>query len=97
MLPENRAPSHPGEILLEEFLRPMGVSQVAFAHHVGVPLQRINEIVRGRRGVTPDTAWRFAQAFGTTPEFWMNLQTNHELARSRPTARIERIISKVTE
>ena len=91
MLPENRIPTHPGEILLEEFLKPMGVSQVAFARHVGVPLQRINEIVRGRRGVTPDTAWRFAQAFGTTPEFWMNLQSAHDLARSRPGKTVERI------
>ncbi len=91
MLPENRIPTHPGEILLEEFLRPLGVSQVAFARHVGVPLQRVNEIVRGKRGVTPDTAWRFAQAFGTTPEFWMNLQSTYGLARSRPTQRVERI------
>jgi addiction module HigA family antidote len=73
MLPENRIPTHPGEILLEEFLNPLGLSQVAFAKHVGVPMQRINEIVRGKRGVTPDTAWLFAQAFGTTPEFWLNL------------------------
>jgi antitoxin HigA-1 len=91
MLPENRVPTHPGEILLEEFLKPMAMSQVALARHVGVPLQRINEIVRGKRGVTPDTAWRFAQAFGTTPEFWMNLQAQHDLARSRPPKPVERI------
>jgi antitoxin HigA-1 len=91
MLPENRTPTHPGEILLEEFLKPLGLSQVAFARHVGVPLQRINEIVRGKRGVTPDTAWRFAQAFGTTPEFWMNLQSIHDLSRSRPAQPVARI------
>jgi len=91
MLPENRIPTHPGEILLEEFLKPLGISQVAFARHIGVPLQRINEIVRGRRGVTPDTAWRFAQAFGTTPEFWMTLQLNFDLAYSRPARAVERI------
>ena len=79
MLPENRIPTHPGEILLEEFLNPLGLSQVAFAKHVGVPTQRINEIVRGKRGVTPDTAWLFAQAFGTTPEFWLNLQAAYDL------------------
>jgi antitoxin HigA-1 len=84
MLPENRIPTHPGEILLEEFLKPLGISQVAFARHVGVPLQRVNEIVRGKRGITPDTAWRFAQSLGTTPEFWMNLQAAYDLARSRP-------------
>ena len=66
MLPENRITTHPGEILLEEFLRPMGIIQVAFVRHVGVPLQRINEIVQGKRRTTPDTAWRFTQAFGTT-------------------------------
>jgi addiction module HigA family antidote len=93
LLPENRVPTHPGEVLLEEFLKPMSISQVAFARHIGVPLQRINEIVRGKRGVTPDTAWRFAQAFGTTPEFWMNLQINHDLARHRPVKILERIHS----
>jgi antitoxin HigA-1 len=91
MFPENRIPTHPGEILLEEFLKPMGISQVSFAKHLDVPLQRINEIVRGKRGITPDTAWRFAQAFGTTPEFWMNLQTAHDLARGRPVKQVERI------
>jgi addiction module HigA family antidote len=91
MLPENRIPTHPGEILLEEFLNPLGLSQVAFAKHVGVPTQRINEIVRGKRGVTPDTAWLFAQAFGTTPEFWLNLQAAYDLARTRPVRKVERI------
>ena len=91
MLPENRIPTHPGEILLEEFLKPMGISQVAFARHVGVSLQRINEIVNGKRGITPDTAWRFAQALGTTPEFWMNLQSNHDLACSRLAQPVERL------
>ncbi len=89
MFSENRIPSHPGEILLEEFLKPMGISQVSFARHVGVPLQRINEIVRGRRAISPDTAWRFAQALGTTPEFWMNLQTAYDLARTRPAHKVE--------
>lgn len=84
MLPENRIPTHPGEILLEEFLYPLGMTQVAFARHIGVPTQRINEIVRGKRGVTPDTAWLFSQAFGTTPEFWLNLQAAYDLARTRP-------------
>ncbi len=84
MLPERRIPTHPGVILLEEFLKPLGVSQVAFARHIRVPLQRVNEIVRGRRSVTPDTAWRFAQALGTSPEFWVNLQAAHDLAKSQP-------------
>jgi addiction module HigA family antidote len=84
MLPENRIPSHPGEILQEQFLEPLGLTQVALAAHLRVPVQRINEIVRGKRGVTPETAWLLAQAFDTTPELWINLQTNHDLARSRP-------------
>jgi addiction module HigA family antidote len=84
MLPDHRIPTHPGEILLEEFLVPLGMSQVAFARHIGVPLQRINEIVRGKRGITPKSAWLFAQALGTTLEFWINLQSAFELARSRP-------------
>lgn len=84
MLPERRIPTHPGAILLEDFLKPLGVSQVAFAKHIRVPLQRVNEIVRGRRSVTPDTAWRFAQALGTSPEFWLNLQIAHDLAKSQP-------------
>lgn len=84
MIPDNRIPTHPGEILLEEFLKPLNLTQVQFARHVGVPTQRINEIVNGKRGVTPATAWLFAQAFGTTPEFWMRLQVNYDLAKQRP-------------
>jgi addiction module HigA family antidote len=91
MLPENRIPTHPGEILLEEFLNPLGLSQVAFAAHISVPVQRINEIVRGKRGVTPETAWLFSEAFGTTPEFWLNLQANYDLVRHRPKRQVARI------
>ena len=91
MLPENRIPTHPGEILLEEFLNPLGLSQVAFAAHISVPVQRINEIVRGKRGVTPETAWLFSEAFGTTPEFWLNLQANYDLVRLRPKRQVARI------
>ena len=91
MLPENRIPTHPGEILLEEFLIPLELSQVAFARHIGVPLQRVNEIVLGKRGVSPETAWLFSQALGTTPEFWINLQMAHDLARHLPSHRVDRI------
>lgn len=84
MLPENRIPTHPGVILSQEFLAPLGISQVAFAAHLGVPVQRINELIRGKRGVTPETAWLLSEALNTTPEFWMNLQATHDLARSRP-------------
>jgi len=91
MLPENRIPTHPGEILLEEFLVPMNVSQVAFAAHIHVPVQRVNEIVRGKRGITPETAWLFAESLGTSPEFWLNLQSNFDLVRSRPKRQVKRM------
>jgi addiction module HigA family antidote len=84
MQPTNRVPTHPGEILREEFLLPLGQTQVALAEHIGVPVQRINEIVRGKRGITPETAWLLAQAFGTTPQFWLNLQAAYDLAVHRP-------------
>lgn len=91
MIPENRIPTHPGVILSQEFHGPLGVSQVAFAAHLRVPVQRINELVRGKRGITPETAWLLSQALNTTPEFWINLQTAYDLARSRPTAPMERL------
>ncbi|MGH9364034.1 MAG: HigA family addiction module antitoxin [Thermoanaerobaculia bacterium] len=91
MKARHRVPTHPGEILLEEFLRPLGHTQVAFAAHIGVPVQRINEIVRGKRGITPETAWLFSHAFGTTPEFWLNLQAAYDLAVQRPSRRVQRL------
>jgi addiction module HigA family antidote len=84
MFPENRIPTHPGIILSQEFLSPLGITQVDLAKHLNVPVQRINEIVRGKRGITPQTAWLFAGALNTTPEFWMNLQNSHDLALARP-------------
>jgi addiction module HigA family antidote len=84
LLPETRIPTHPGEILSREFLVPHGITQVALAAHIGVPVQRVNELVRGKRGVTPETAWLLAQAFETTPDFWLNLQAAYDLARTRP-------------
>jgi antitoxin HigA-1 len=91
MIPRNRVPTHPGEILHDEFLVPLGLTQVRLAEHVGVPVQRINEIIRRKRGITPETAWLFAQAFGTTPHFWVNLQMNYDLASARP----KRSVSKL--
>jgi addiction module HigA family antidote len=91
MLPTNRTTSHPGEILQAEFLDPLGISQVALAAHLGVPVQRINEIVRGKRGITPETAWLFAGAFRTSPELWLNLQRDHDLSSFRPKAKVKPI------
>jgi len=95
MLPENRVPTHPGEILLEEFLNPLGLTQVALADHIGVPVQRVNEVVNGKRGVTPETAWLLAGALGTTPEFWINLQSAYDLATKRPEREVERLTAMV--
>ncbi len=83
MLPTNRSPTHPGEMLVEEFLNPMGITQSRLAAHLGVPIQRVNEIVNGKRGVTPDTALLLSAALGTSAEFWVNLQTAHDLAEAR--------------
>jgi addiction module HigA family antidote len=91
MQPENRVPTHPGRILLEEFLEPLGQTQVALAAHIGVPIQRINELVRGKRGVTPETAWLLSQALDTTPEFWLNLQAGYDLAVRRPDRKVRRL------
>ena len=91
MHPKHRIPSHPGAILREEFLEPLAVTQVDFAAHIGVPLQRVNEIVRGKRGVSPETAWLFSGALGTTPDFWINLQAAYDLAVSRPTRPVRRL------
>ena len=91
MIPKKRVPTHPGEILLEEFLIPMGLSQVKFAAHIGVSVQRINEIVRGKRGITPETAWLFSQAFGTTPQIWVNLQANYDLAQNKPDRKVPQL------
>lgn len=75
----NMRPIHPGEILREEFLIPLGMSAHALALVLRVPAPRINDIVRERRSITPDTALRLARYFGTTPQFWMNLQMSYDL------------------
>jgi len=72
-------PVHPGEVLLEEFLKPMGISQNRLALNIGVPARRINEIVLGKRGITADTALRLAKFFGTSAEFWLGLQSQYDL------------------
>ena len=91
MIPKNRIPTHPGEILLKDFLEPSGLPQLKFANYLKIPVQRINEIVRGKRGVTPDTAWIFSQALGTSPEFWINLQSNYDLAINKPDITIKKL------
>jgi addiction module HigA family antidote len=92
MIPKNRIPTHPGEVLLQEFLVPLGLTQVRLAAHLNVPIQRINELIRGKRGITPETAWLLSLALGTSPEFWVNLQSNFDLARSKPKQKIEPLL-----
>jgi len=77
---------HPGEVLLEEFLNPMGISQNRCGRDIGVPPRRINEIVLGKRGITADTALRLARYFGTSEQFWMGLQADYELEEVRTQA-----------
>ena len=78
-IPTGRQPTHPGEMLLKEFLLPLGMTQQDLARAIGVPYQRVNEIVRGRRGVSPSTALRLSKFFGVSPGFWMNLQLRWDL------------------
>jgi len=96
MIPSNRTATHPGVILLKEFLEPLELTQKALAAHVGIPIQRVNEIVRGKRGVTPDTAWLLSEALRTTPEFWLNLQSIHDLSASRPDHHIQPLVAEGT-
>ncbi len=85
-------PVHPGEILLEEFLKPLGLSQNRLAIEIGVDTRRINEIVQGKRSITADTALRLARFFGTSPQFWLGLQKDYDLQVALDTLgeRIER-------
>ena len=93
-LPTGRPPTHPGEMLLKEFLEPFGMTQSELARRIGVSWPRINEIVNGKRGVTPDTALRLSRLFGNSVEFWLNGQRNWDLwhaMRSPAAADIESI------
>lgn len=84
-VPKYREPTHPGEMLLEEFLKPMGITQQSLSRSIRVPYQRINEIVNKRRGITPATALRLGRYFGNTAAFWMNLQLRWDLYRAQST------------
>ena len=84
-VPTHREPTHPGEMLLEEFLKPMNLSQRDLANGIQVPYQRVNELINGKRGVTPGTALRLGKYFGNTPAFWMNLQLRWDLYHAQQT------------
>ncbi len=82
-IPTNREPTHPGEMLLKEFLEPMGISQRELATSIHVPYQRVNEIINQRRGITPSTALRLAKFFNMTEDFWLNLQLRWDLYKAK--------------
>ena len=82
-VPTDRIPTHPGEMLKEEYLIPMGITQRELASSIQVPYQRVNELINGKRGITPSTALRLSKFFGTTPGFWMNLQLRWDLYRAQ--------------
>ncbi len=82
MIPKKRKPSHPGDILLTEFLQPMGISQVELAKRMKVPIQRVNTLVNGKRDVTAETAILLSRTLKTSPEFWMNLQVAYDLYKA---------------
>jgi len=90
-------PIHPGEVLLEEFLEPLEISQFRLAKEISVPPRRINEIVHGKRSITADTALRLARYFGTSERFWLNLQLHHDLERERDRlgARLAKEVSRL--
>lgn len=95
-IPTRRPPTHPGEMLLEEFLKPMGITQSALAEAIGVTFARVNELINGKRGMTPDTALRLERFFGVDAQFWMNLQQAWDLydAMHSPKAKDIRLIRK---
>lgn len=91
MLPTKRTATHPGEVLLEEFLQPMGVTQSALARHLGVMPYVVNEIIHGKRGVSARMAAMLAQALGTSPEFWTGLQSDHDVTQFLQTGEGKRV------
>jgi antitoxin HigA-1 len=90
-VPENRRPTLPGEIVLQEFLKPLGVTKASFARHIGVTYARLNDVVNGRRGITPDIAMRFEKALGPSAEFWLKLQHTVDIYDARHTKRTKTV------
>ena len=90
-MPRKLAPIAPGEILLEEFMKPLGVSQNRLSRDLDIPVSRVSDVVRGERAITADTALRLAEYFGTSPEMWLNLQIDYDLRRFRAGGWSERL------
>jgi antitoxin HigA-1 len=96
MLPKNRAPTHPGEILQEEFLEPLELSQAALARKLAKTATAISELIKGKRSVSPEMAWLLGKEFKTTPEFWMNLQVTWDLWHAREALKKKQLRKKKT-
>lgn len=94
-MPRKIPPIHPGEVLLEEFLKPLGISQNRLARDLATPVVRVNEIVRGKRAVTVDSALRLAKYFQTTPQFWLNLQAHYDLEMAKEKHLVDQIDREV--
>ncbi len=88
-VPTHQQPTHPGEMLLDEFLEPLGITQTELAKRIDVPFQRVNSLVNGRRALTPDTALRLSRVFGTSPGFWMNHQLRWDLYHAHLEANVD--------
>ncbi len=91
MIPEHRIATHPGEVLSEDFLVPLGLKAGELAGHIDLTIDRLSAVLAGTEPVDADIAWRLSMAFDTTPEFWLNLQAAHDLTRTRPQKRLARI------
>jgi antitoxin HigA-1 len=96
MIPTDRVPTTPGEMLLEEFIKPLGLTQGALADQLGISRVAVNEIINGRRSVTPATALRLAKALGTTPEFWLNGQLSVDLYKAVHDEEQQRALEQIT-
>jgi len=94
MLPKNRPPTHAGEMLLKEFLEPLGITQMELAQHLKWPYARLNEIINGKRGITAQSALALGEALGTGPEFWLNLQRDWDLWHSQRKHKVVPLLKK---
>ena len=97
MLPKHRPPTHPGEMLLKEFLEPLGITQMELSRHLGWPYARLNEIIKGKRGVITSSALDLGEALKTGPEFWLNLQRNWDLWHSLKKHKKVKPLPQITE
>lgn len=94
-IPTHRSPTHPGEMVEEEFLKPLGMSQSELARRLGISFPRVNELIRGKRGVTADTALRLSRLFGTTPDVWLNLQLAWDLYHLAHSPKVKQIAKEI--